>query len=1035
FLEMGTHVYRLSKISENIKSSPSKYGLTLLAFSTILESYLYFLRGCVVSLPAILMWEDMDLNSRRENPRILQLYFGIDVLRFVVFWLAEFCGCAMGDIYSLDNVKLPRGASFLTSVYDALSSFDFMAEAEEKDAAICAVLRAVLESCLWPYLSWLKNWCCGVKELEDPFDEFLVGWSGDGEYWKEGFQIRANNAPTFIGDKLAANLVQGGKAIRLIWSCVPDHPVFKVLFDNEYEAGIDVATSDGDVELIQKKILQYKILFNENYENYLTDHSLNLTSNINLNQINVSEFESRAQKFARERKEQKKKEAEEKRQEKEKLQSEILKFLETNRLEKETTTLEQQKAESLLSQVLNELELRKEKVLQEEVQKLENDFTSKLEKLSEMETKLDWRMKRLQLADKRKFFYEISKNWKPLDERKEKIHFFKADFGNIDENNVSKASKTSDNNLVDVDEPKALSYNFDFTDGIIDEISVIFDIDEVPLSSSLTSNQIEASNEIVKIEDLKVQTEHGNDLNVSTVLLNELKTEIRNHENDENFVSLLPKPEILQENHFDYSSVTRIFNNDSFFEGFTHEITRLGELKTHLGAKKVDKHLKHRASKYSGRSVAMGFDFSKSREPRNPGHTTALIFQETLQRSLYQHSRLLNNFSVAFILGGSKFIKDGATIMLLPLEAHLKVLYDFVLLGDGTFVTLLCDALFTGSRRPCALGLNGRVGWPPSVAELSNALKDVTVTRLEDKVYSSIEDVKDRLMFVGDPEECRVTDPSSIEALGFLTLRYVPPSPMNVILTPSILSKLEVIFAFSLKLQRINEVLNHLHHLPLFREVPSPKTAPAFRLRHQAKALIAALLQYSRDIAIDQPWGQFLQVLGRVVELTNPNLQSSPSPESEYESDAHTVTDLHMLHRLIHCVVDRIQWRLFLRPKQSRMAGLLEGVFQLVLMASRLLITNNVAAVGKIYAKFAILLAALVQSLKLNVAREGADAAALAKVGVSFFSGAEKEGSAGFVSEVAKEHACFAQLLILLDAEGFIEKEIVGNVSKWQQNL
>ncbi|KAI0305518.1 hypothetical protein B0F90DRAFT_1815131 [Multifurca ochricompacta] len=115
------------------------------------------------------------------------------------------------------------------------------------------------------------------------------------------------------------------------------------------------------------------------------------------------------------------------------------------------------------------------------------------------------------------------------------------------------------------------------------------------------------------------------------------------------------------------------------------------------------------------------------------------------------------------------------------------------------------------------LGLAERDSWPPGGSDLSYYLRTVIVDSLESLTKSTdtealgssegrsriFEEAEFRLGFairdlpIGSGRE-RWLNPSSIEALDFLLMDYKPPPPLDVVITPDVLSKYQRIFSFIL---------------------------------------------------------------------------------------------------------------------------------------------------------------------------------------------------------------------------------------------
>ncbi|KAI0356163.1 hypothetical protein OH77DRAFT_1423763 [Trametes cingulata] len=195
--------------------------------------------------------------------------------------------------------------------------------------------------------------------------------------------------------------------------------------------------------------------------------------------------------------------------------------------------------------------------------------------------------------------------------------------------------------------------------------------------------------------------------------------------------------------------------------------------------------------------------------------------------------------------------------------------------GPGRRAVGLSPALTVGDR------------WPPGGTDLNFHLRTVIVDSLEDgridRMGGDDEDGEDvrrkaevkileeaewRLGFairdlpVGTGKE-KWLNPLSIEALDFLYMHYQPPHPLDVVITPAILSKYHRMFAFNLRLMRVENVVRTLFRLTRKASAPLfPTLAPANKLllhfRFVAHSFVMALSSYVYDVAIGSNMDAFL---------------------------------------------------------------------------------------------------------------------------------------------------------------------------------
>ncbi|GBC07609.1 hypothetical protein RclHR1_07570005 [Rhizophagus clarus] len=267
------------------------------------------------------------------------------------------------------------------------------------------------------------------------------------------------------------------------------------------------------------------------------------------------------------------------------------------------------------------------------------------------------------------------------------------------------------------------------------------------------------------------------------------------------------------------------------------------------------------------------------------------ITELVVRQTLLCHCRLIN----ASIL--SIFFND------LDLRAHLNVLRDFMLMGNGTFVSGLVEALFNdnvdhgedffpannnlGMGIGLGIRLNSRQTWPPVGIEWRMALKAVIVETIllekknlenEDShpidAWGKVNDLDNMLMFgihnYNESEVCN--DPNALEALDFLYLDFKPPYPINVIITPNSILKYNRLFTFLLRVLRMGTVIRHIYKLTHERYLYDDEGEAAQysvlvqNFRFDAQQFIIALHEYVFDVAISTTWTLFMKRLNIIAK-------------------------------------------------------------------------------------------------------------------------------------------------------------------------
>lgn len=234
-----------------------------------------------------------------------------------------------------------------------------------------------------------------------------------------------------------------------------------------------------------------------------------------------------------------------------------------------------------------------------------------------------------------------------------------------------------------------------------------------------------------------------------------------------------------------------------------------------------------------------------------------------------------------------------------------------------------------------------RQSWPPGGTDLSFYLRTVIVDSLEanfDEADSEDEggvveragrarifqEADSRLGFAirdlptGTGRE-KWLNPLSIEALDFLYMEYRPPHPLDVLITPEVISKYQRMFAFLLRLMRVENGVRSLYRMtrrksdPLFPTLASSNKL-LLHFRFVAHSFVMVISTYVFDTAIR---GNFDVLLSR--------LSSTATPGNESFSDVFTLADHHS------SVMDDILSACLLRSGQKAAGDLLRGCLEYVL--------------------------------------------------------------------------------------------------------
>ncbi|RDB16899.1 Gamma-tubulin complex component 3 [Hypsizygus marmoreus] len=333
-------------------------------------------------------------------------------------------------------------------------------------------------------------------------------------------------------------------------------------------------------------------------------------------------------------------------------------------------------------------------------------------------------------------------------------------------------------------------------------------------------------------------------------------------------------------------------------------------------------------------------------------HLTSLVLAQ-----LVEHASTLSNALLTLFLSPSPSDSDNT----LNFQAHLHLLRSYLLVTAPPFKSRLAAALFSDSEdpknghdkahgmsvrslrikrhkkageQPWAVGLAPslleRETWPPVGADLSFFLRTVIVDSIESGAGRDaqdgdgqggkvLEEAEYRLGFairdlpVGQGRD-KWLNPLSIEALDFLYMDYKPPHPLEVLITPEILSKYQRMFAFILRLMRVESALGALFRMtrstskPLFPTLVSARKH-LLHFRFVAQSFVSTLSSYVFDTAIGGNFDPF------IAQLT----------------EGKKFTDVFALAKSHSALLDDILTACLLRSGQHAVGDLLRQAMELIL--------------------------------------------------------------------------------------------------------
>jgi hypothetical protein len=239
------------------------------------------------------------------------------------------------------------------------------------------------------------------------------------------------------------------------------------------------------------------------------------------------------------------------------------------------------------------------------------------------------------------------------------------------------------------------------------------------------------------------------------------------------------------------------------------------------------------------------------------------------------------------------------------------------------------------------LQLGSRSNWPPASSELRLALMGVlSESYYESTLYHTSnplsragkdstgrregEELPGQLNFavrtLTEPEMEKVMDPNSLYALDFLRLQYVPPSPINLVVTSSSLERYDLIFKFLLRLLRMLFVISHLPRTYL--DIHSR----LFRM--EAHHFVTQLSTYIFQTGIAEHWNHFSSFIDSVEKRI-------ADEDAAGELGTIVTQGLASLRDAHETCLDSIMFSLLLRRKQKKVMALLEEIFDCILLFAK----------------------------------------------------------------------------------------------------
>lgn len=137
----------------------------------------------------------------------------------------------------------------------------------------------------------------------------------------------------------------------------------------------------------------------------------------------------------------------------------------------------------------------------------------------------------------------------------------------------------------------------------------------------------------------------------------------------------------------------------------------------------------------------------------------------------------------------------------------------------------------------------------------------------------------------------------------------------SAIFSDRAIAKYQTVHQFLLKLVRVEEAVGSVFTWRKWCTWKGNHAVMAAELYGKSRRFTRGLLEYAFGTAVRDPWHKFCTELN----------------ESLLDVGASTICDVSSLIVVHLQTLDRIQWRLFLRSNQRKMAGFLEDVLQVFL--------------------------------------------------------------------------------------------------------
>ncbi|KAK9760952.1 hypothetical protein K7432_014523 [Basidiobolus ranarum] len=897
FLDFGTRLRRLENVVNTCLSSPSTFGLTGVAFAHSLSSFLLFIREVLSSF-------ESEQNVSTEQT-ILKLYYLTQDLSVILQWLSNICHCDLRDEGLLDLLTesqyddwvvngfyIPHGSHLLSHIYE---------KAYELDSSTFALLRplalSILSESSVPYFQFIDKWLrvdIFKTTQENPrngWDNLLsqTNWDVVDPYL-EFFIINTDLKQSFL-ERDGDGYWEDGYQIS--GDSPPPSFISNTLASEVLEAG---------------KSLRLLNECRKNHPLYADcgeyhDEGLDEFSNCSISLrwlFKIREIEEH-QKLLMEHKR-------------------IMVSLIAQRGIERKLLLQKEIDQS------REIRVQKKHKAEAAMNAMREERARRLKLIADK--KEAYRKSIMDFLAEQKIFAENQRQ----NETKGHSRRAKATFNETSHNSLTHTALSSDMLTLEESQSKEIVVTPEYTS----------DQEEVTVEHDAITDIVEHTSTL-KIGD---QSDRGDKQSESSVF-----------EADNN---VLTNDEVLSPNREEHSSNVTHELDDSSLESSEHTVDDISLTESDSDAF---------GSSHTGLLTQKSENFVELLESlarhgsENPAEDyippLSIINQHTIVHTLKRHCRLINSSVLSF------FFHE------MNLTGHLNVLRQYLLLGNGFYVNGIVQALFDDDAnldeftddhrldekaKISAIGFNNHFGWPLSGRKLNSALKAALLETISDELplefmdstrVNEIKDLDDRLEFLTHftGHDTSQIEAEGIEALDFIRVKYHAPHPLDVIITPTSISKYNQVFNFLLRVLRVDAVSRHIfrqtrlqHRQTLDEAGDLGYTQMLWKFRFEIHQFINAIRGYVFDYAVGATWENFSSVINKIVEENDFQRQYERYINAnEEDSETLHIMDLRSLMEYHDMVLERILHRCFLLPNQNFIMNVITEIFELILELAQVL--------------------------------------------------------------------------------------------------